>query len=48
VKPIKVSPLVLVGLGVFIVWASSTNRLSLWSAELGAWIRGHTPIKWGT
>lgn len=34
---------VIAGAAVFVAWASATNRLSLWSARLGAWIRTAFP-----
>lgn len=40
-KPVRVPLPVLVGLGAFVVWASATNRLSLWSSQLGAWVRSN-------
>lgn len=45
---VQVPLVALVGLGAFVVWASGTNRLSLWSARFGAWVRKVTgePAWW--
>jgi len=38
---IGVPTVAVVGITAFLVWASATNRLSLWSARFGAWFRSH-------